>query len=163
MSIRNCGELGINLQKIVKRLLANDDLVKLLYYEDKDPLGGIALTNVEKEEKIFGELIRVIPRVTEDDNNKSIIVVYVGSGRKDKSNSEFKTVNFIVDVFVPLDSWVIKDSNLRPFAILGEIQNSLEGKKINGLGAISGGDFELTRLTDKSSIYSQTFSIVEYD
>lgn len=163
MSIRNCGELGINLQKIVKRLLANDDLVKLLYYEDKDPLSGIALTDAEKEKKIFGELIRVIPRVTEDDNNKSIIVVYVGSGRKDKSNSEFKTVNFIVDVFVPLDSWVIKDSNLRPFAILGEIQNSLEGKKINGLGEISGGDFELTRLTDKSSIYSQTFSIVEYD
>jgi hypothetical protein len=163
MSIRNCGELGINLQKIVKRLLANDDLVKLLYYEDKDPLGGVVLTNAEKEEKIFGELIRVIPRVTEDDNNKSIIVVYVGSGRKDKSNSEFKTVNFIVDVFVPLDSWVIKDSNLRPFAILGEVQNSLEGKKINGLGEISGGDFELTRLTDKSSIYSQTFSIVEYD
>lgn len=163
MSIRNCGELGINLQKIVKRLLANDDLVKLLYYEDKDPLNGVALTDAEKEKKIFGELIRVIPRVTEDDNNKSIVVVYVGSGRKDKSNSEFKTVNFIVDVFVPLDSWVIKDSNLRPFAILGEIQKSLEGKKINGLGEISGGDFELTKLTDKSSIYSQTFSIVEYD
>jgi hypothetical protein len=58
---------------------------------------------------------------------------------------------------------VIKDSNLRPFAILGEIQNSLEGKTINGLGEISGGNFELTKLTDKVSIYSQTFSIVEYD
>jgi hypothetical protein len=33
MGVRNCAELGENLQKIVKRLLANDDLVKLLYYE----------------------------------------------------------------------------------------------------------------------------------
>jgi hypothetical protein len=49
---------------------------------------------------------------------------------------------------------MIKDSNLRPFAILGEVQNSLEGKTINGLGKIAGGDFELTRLTDKTSIYS---------
>ena len=159
MSVRNCGELGLNLQSIVKRLLANDDLVKLLYYEDQDPLSHAAIDQKQKEVAVFGDLIRVIPRVVEDDSNKSIVVVYVGSGRKDKSNSEFKTV----DVFVPLDSWVIKDSNLRPFAILGEIQKSLEGKKINGLGEISGGDFELTKLTDKSSIYSQTFSIVEYD
>ena len=31
MSVRNCAEIGINLQKIVKRLLANDKLVNLLY------------------------------------------------------------------------------------------------------------------------------------
>lgn len=163
MSVRNCGELGLNLQSIVKRLLANENLVKLLYYEDQDPLSHEVVDQKQKDIMIFGDLIRVIPRVVEDDSNKSVVVIYVGSGRKDKLNSEFKTVNFIVDVFVPLDSWVIKDSNLRPFAILGEIQKSLEGKKINGLGKISGGDFELTKLTDKSSIYSQTFSIVEYD
>ena len=163
MSVRNCGELGLNLQAIVKRLLANDELVKLLYYEDQDPLSHEPIDQKQKEVAVFGDLIRVIPRVVEDDTNKSIVVIYVGSGRKNKDNSEFKTVNFVVDVFVPLDSWVIKDSNLRPFAILGEIQKSLEGKKINGLGEISGGDFELTKLTDKSSIYSQTFSIVEYD
>ena len=39
MAVRNCVELGENLQKIVKRLLANDDLVKLLYYEQDDPMG----------------------------------------------------------------------------------------------------------------------------
>ena len=38
MSVRNCGEIGVNLQKIVARLMANDNLVKLLYYTDKDPL-----------------------------------------------------------------------------------------------------------------------------
>jgi hypothetical protein len=39
MSVRNCAELGENIQKIVKRLIANDDLVKLLYYESDDPFG----------------------------------------------------------------------------------------------------------------------------
>ena len=163
MSIRNCGELGINLQKIVSRLLANDNLVNLLYYENKDPLAGAVLSTEDKNNKIFEKLIKVTPRVIEDDQNKSIVVVYVGRGRKNSSNSEFKTVEIVVDVIVPLETWVIKNSNLRPFAILGEIQNSLEGKTINGLGEISGGDFELTKLTDKISIYSQTFSIVEYD
>lgn len=163
MSVRNCGELGINLQKIVSRLLANDDLVKLLYYEGKDPFGSTVLTTEEKNKLIFEKLIKITPRVTEDDANKSIVVIYVGGGRKNLGNSEFRTIEFIVDVFTPLDQWVIKDSNLRPFAILGEIQKSLDGKTINGLGKISGGDFELSNLTDKHSIYTQKFSIVEYD
>jgi hypothetical protein len=43
MSIRNYGELGIILQKIMNRLLANQELLKLLYYTDKDPLNGEAI------------------------------------------------------------------------------------------------------------------------
>ena len=35
---------------------------------------------------------------------------------------------------------MIKDSNLRPFAIMGEIEESLNNKTINGLGKITGGD-----------------------
>jgi hypothetical protein len=38
MGVRNCRELGENLQKIVHRLMSNDRLVNLLYYTDKDPL-----------------------------------------------------------------------------------------------------------------------------
>ena len=32
MSVRNCREVGENLQKIVTRLMANDKLVNLIYY-----------------------------------------------------------------------------------------------------------------------------------
>lgn len=38
MAIRNCKEIGENLQKIVSKLLENDDLVNLLYYDCQDPL-----------------------------------------------------------------------------------------------------------------------------
>ena len=103
MSVRNCGELGLNLQKIVSRLLANDNLVKLLYYENKDPLGRESLTPDVKNTEIFEKLIRIIPRVTEDETNKSIIVVYIDGGRKNLDNSEFKTVEFVIDILVPLD------------------------------------------------------------
>jgi hypothetical protein len=44
MAVRNCAEIGENLQKIIKRLLANDDLVKLLYYEDVDPFSQSTLS-----------------------------------------------------------------------------------------------------------------------
>jgi hypothetical protein len=58
---------------------------------------------------------------------------------------------------------MIKDSNLRPFAILGEIEKSLDGKVVNGLGKMSGGDFELNFLTEEISAYNQTFWIVSYE
>lgn len=163
MSVRNCGELGKNLQKIINRLMANDNLVNLLYYEGRDPLGEEKLTQDAKNREIFNKLIKVIPHYQEDENNKSALIAYIQSGNKISGNSEFKTVRITIDIIVPLECWMIKDSNLRPFAILGEVQNSLEGKTINGLGKIAGGDFELTRLTDKTSIYSQTFTITEYD
>ena len=163
MSVRNCGELGLNLQKIVTRLLNNDDLIKLLYYVDKDPLSQPILTKEEKQKNIYEKLLRITPRVSEDENNQSYVVVYITNGSKISGNSEFVNIQITVDVVVPLDTWIIKDSNLRPFAILGQIQESLEGKTINGLGKLTGGDFGLTKLTDKTSIYSQIFSITQYD
>ena len=51
MGVRNCAEVGENLQKIMTRLMANDNLVNLLYYTDKDPLNQPHLTNQEKREK----------------------------------------------------------------------------------------------------------------
>jgi hypothetical protein len=48
MSIRNCGELGVNLQSIVSRLLANDNLVKLLYYTGINPLEKENLSQEKK-------------------------------------------------------------------------------------------------------------------
>jgi hypothetical protein len=77
MGVRNCAELGENLQKIVKRLLANDELVKLLYYEQDDPMGQPALSMEVKEKEIFEKLIKTVPRVGTKDTAKSVIVVYV--------------------------------------------------------------------------------------
>lgn len=163
MGIRNCREIGENLQKIIKRLMANDDLVKLLYYTGKDPLAQVALTEEQKKEEIFEKLIKIIPSVGPKEDAKSIIVISVVSGHQLNSNTEFKDVRIRVEVFVPLTQWFIKDSNLRPFAILGEIQESLNNKVINGLGKMRGGDFELNFLTEEISAYEQTFWITSYD
>jgi len=48
MGIRNCAEIGENLQKVMARLLANNDLVKLLYYVEKDPLARPTLNDSQK-------------------------------------------------------------------------------------------------------------------
>ena len=163
MGVRNCAEIGENLQKVVKRLMANDNLVNLLYYTDKDPLNQPPLTEDQKKEEVYEKLIKVIPRVGPKETAHSIIAIRVISGSKLNSNTEFKNVKIGIEVFVPLTQWIIKDTNLRPFAILGEIEKSLDGKKINGLGKMEGGDFDLNFLTEEIGAYEQTFWITSYE
>lgn len=163
MAVRNCAEIGENLQKIVTRLMANDKLVNLLYYTDKDPLNQPHLTDAEKKAKIFEKLIKIVPVVEPRDDEKSVIAIRVIGGSKIGANTEFRNIKISVEVFVPMTTWIFKDTNLRPFAILGEIQSSLQGKKINGLGQIEGGDFDLSFLTKEMGCYEQNFWITAYE
>lgn len=163
MSARNYDELGINLQKIVSRLMANDRLINLLYYTDKDPLSQEPLTSKQKDDYIFEKLIKIVPKIGSKENAKSLLAIRVERADTISSNTEFVAIKIAVEVFVPLTQWLIKDSNLRPFAIMGEIQKSLNNKTINGLGKIKGGDFELNFLTEEMSCYEQTFIITEYE
>lgn len=163
MGVRNCRDIGENLQKIVSRLMANDNLVNLLYYTEKDPLGKTPLTQDEKKKFVYEKLIKVVPRVGPKETANSVIVIRVPRARTNSSNEEFKDLLIEIEVFVPLTQWMIKDSNLRPFAILGEIQESLNGKTINGLGKMTGGDFDLNFLSDEICCYVQSFMLTSYE
>ena len=120
----------------------------------------------EQEEQIqnevFEKLVKIVPRVGPKETAHSVIALRIARGRTDMQNSEFKHITVSLEVFVPLTQWIIKDTNLRPFAIMGEIQKSLEGKKIDGLGKMSGGDFDLDFLTEEISAYLMTFAITSY-
>lgn len=163
MSVRNCAELGVNLQYIIKRLFANQNLLKLLYYTDKDPLANDDLTSEQIQDEIFEKLIKIVPRVGPKETANSVVTVTVSRAQGLASNGEFRNVIIRVENFVPLTQWIIKDTNLRPFAIMGEIQKSLNGKKIEGLGKMVGGDLALNFLTEEISSYEQTFMITTYD
>ena len=163
MGVRNCADIGENAQKIMKRLLAHQNLLKLLYYTDKDPLSHEDLTNEQIQEEVFEKLVKIVPRVGPKETAHSLVAIRFTRGRKNMSNNEFKDVSINIEVFVPLTQWIIKDVQLRPFAILGEIQKSLDGKTINGLGRLEGGDFDLNFLTEEISDYEQYFSLISYD
>ena len=163
MGVRNCADLGVNFITIVRRLLANDNLVKLLYYTDMDPYSKPNLTEEEKMKYVYKKLIKFVPRVGPREVETPIISIRMVAGREDASNNQFKNVSISVESFCPLEQWIIKDENLRPFAIMGEIQKSLNGKTIKGLGKMVGGDFDLQFLTDEISCYEQSFSLTSYD
>ena len=161
--IKYLNELGENLQKIMKRLLANQTLMKYLYYTDKDPLENPDLSNDEIRHNIYEKLIKVVPKMDPSVDARSMIALKVVRGDKNSENQEFKDFVIGIEVFVPLTQWILKSDNLRPFLIMGEIQKSLEGKTINGLGKIEGGDFQLNFVTEEISAHEMIFYITAYD
>lgn len=163
MAVRNLQDLGIKLQNIMMRLVTNDELVKLLYYADKDPLSHRNLTMEEKRKDVFHKLIKIIPRVGPKETAQSIVAMRVAKAEKDAENGEFKQITIAIESFVPLEQWLIKGDNLRPFSIMGEIENSLNRKRVAGLGEIVSLGFELNFLTDDISCYQQVFTVIAYD
>lgn len=161
--IRNLQEIGPSLQKIVTRLMTNQNLLKLLYYTDKDPLNHDDLTQEQIKKEIYDKFIKVVPRIGPKETANSLIALRVVDGQKTKENGEFLSISISVEVFVPLTQWAIKNSNLRPFAIMGEVQNSLNNKIIDGMGKMIGGDFQLNFLTEEISCYEMEFFITVYD
>lgn len=163
MATRNLQDLGLHLQKIVTRLMSNQRLVKLLYYTDKDPYSGEDLTQEQIKNDVYEKLIKIVPRVSNKETSTSIIALRVVQGKTSVANNQFKDFLIGIEVFVPMTQWMIKDSNLRPFAIMGEIHKSLNGKIIDGLGKINGGNFQINFLTDEMSCYEMTYAIQSYD
>ena len=163
MAVRNCGELGENFQLIVKRLEVNQNLLKLLYYTDKNPLNGSDLTSEIIKSEIHNELIRFVPKMPPQEGAQSKIGLRIDNGIPDSANDEFRIVTFSVEIFVPISQWLIKGTNLRPFAIMGEVENSLKGKRVNGLGKINFEGFHLDFISNEMTNYVMSFSIEIYD
>ena len=163
MSVRNSSELGENLILITKRLMANQNLLKLLYYSDKEPLSHEDLSEEVIKEEIFEKLIRVTPKLPPQGDAKSRIGLRLVKGIPNEENGEFREIFFSIEIFVPMTQWIIKNTNLRPFAIMGELEKSLKGKRVNGLGTIQGEGFKVGFFSDEMTCYQVDFLITTYD
>lgn len=163
MSVRNSSELGENLILITKRLMANQNLLKLLYYSDKDPLSHEDLSEEVIKEEVFEKLIRVTPKLPPQGDAKSRIGIRLVKGIPNEENGEFREIFFSIEIFVPMTQWIIKNTNLRPFAIMGELEKSLKGKRVNGLGTIQGEGFKVGFFSDEMTCYQVDFLITTYD
>lgn len=153
-------ELGPNLKKVVKKLLKNQNLCKLLINTDLDPINPELHPDIEDTiADVYRKNIRTIPLVTtEDQTSTSKLVVIFESGAP-TDNYDTEKLNMLIYVYSPFKEWEITGDQLRPFAIMAEIRKSLQDKRINGLGEISYKGFDIASLTDQMGCYLMRFHI----
>lgn len=153
-------EIGINLIKIAKKLLDNQDLCKLLVNTDLDPLNPNTHPNNIDGISLLHKNIRVVPLVTADDQTtESKIVLLFDEGEVNRSNSDNENLSLLINIYCPFKEWSIAGDTLRPFAIMSEIRKSIQDKRINGLGEIVYRGFNVSTLTEEMGSYMMRFAI----
>lgn len=154
MAVRNYSELSPLLKKIATRLLADQNLCKLLLYNTNDPLGGATIANTAV---LLGEEIRFKPILGPQETTRSKIVMVLPGGEKLAENSDVRQILLDIFVYTPLEEWVIKGDDLRIFLIMTKVEELLNGKEVGGIGLLKSTDFELALTTDTVCGYRMGF------
>lgn len=154
-------EHGPNLIKVVKKLISNQDLLKLLINTDLDPLNPEKHPNIiNPYDEILNKYIKVVPLLLDEDlTTASKVVVMFDEGEVNSGNVDNENISMLISVYCPFKEWLIVGDAIRPFAIMSEIRKSLQDKRINGLGEITYSGFTLATLSEETGVYAMRFYI----
>lgn len=146
--------------KVLNKLIENQNLCKLLQYNDTSPLSG---SNINDTSKLLFNKIYPFPFTPEVDSEaSSIINVLFDNFELNKSNSDFKNNQLVLIVICHNDLWKI-DGMLRPFAILNELDNLFNLKNGYGIGKNQFGRGNLFWANEKYSGYRVTYELCDFN
>ena len=120
---------------ITDYLMKNDRLKKLLYYNSKDCLNRLELTEDETIE-LFGKNIKIVPKLYVDGSVLNYIIVSFDNFTGNRTNPEFRDNIIEFDIICHFDQWQLQDFQLRPYKIAAEIDSMLNGQKLTGIGKL---------------------------
>jgi hypothetical protein len=124
---------GTNLKKVVNRILKNDTLVKLLYYNTSNVEGQQNLTNQQKV-ALINDYIKLVPKLPKDMEQKNYLVVQMGQFAALGDDMNFRAFTLGFDIICHSDNWIMDDYMLRPFKILHELDSMFNNAKLDSLG-----------------------------
>lgn len=118
---------------IIKKLLNNSRLQKLLYYKTKDALLQPDL-NKEQQEELLAKNIKITPNIKLSNTINNYLAISFDDFSPNGTNPEFRDNVIIFDIICHVDLWNLSDYQLRPYKIAGEIDSMLDNKKLTGIG-----------------------------
>lgn len=158
-------EIGKILVRVGQRLLHNQNLLRLLVNTDKDPLNPNTHPDIIDGLKLMNKNIRFVPLVKlnevadKDQKLDSKLVLFYEDGSVNGINSDNENLSLVINVYCPFNQWPIAGNDLRPFAIMSEIRQSIQDRRINGLGEIKYLGFSISALTEEMVCYSMRFNL----
>ena len=136
MEQRRFATMGQNLYIITAKIVRNQNLCRLLYYTDRDPL-AIGKSNINGVD-LIGKNILVVPKPLDSLLTKeNYIIAGFDSFYIHPSNKEFKVGSIQITIMCPFEEWELDNNSLRPYLIMEEIDKELNGQKINGIGTLT--------------------------
>lgn len=152
--------LGNTLLKISDKIVKNYELCKMLKYSDVREAAACPIFNPIE---LINKNILLKPLLPKEDAKESYLVVLLTNFIQNPENPDFKIIYLRFDIFVPFEDWDKIDGNLKPFAMLSEIDKMFNGVRLNGLGTLVYEDAELITLGDNLAGYSVVYKIDDFN
>lgn len=119
---------------IIEKMLANERLKKLLYYDTSDALDREKLTQDQTKE-LLGKNIKITPKLKIDNSVLTYIIISFNNFLP-TNNPEFRDNDIIFDIVCHFDTWELKDFQSRPFKIAGELDFLFNEARLTGIGKL---------------------------
>lgn len=126
--------LNKDMKILVNKILSNQRLKKLLYYQVKDPLSKPNLTE-EESLSLFGQQIKMVPKLYVDKDLLTYMIISFDNFIE-SSNPQFRDNIIEFDIICHFDSWQLNDFDLRPYRIAAELDSMLDKQKLTGIGLL---------------------------
>ena len=120
---------------IVDRIMKNDRLKKMLYYNTRDCLDKPKLTEDETIE-MFGKQIKIVPKLYVDGSVLNYMVISFDNFTRNVNNPEFRDNIIEFDIICHFDQWHMKDFELRPYKIAAELDSMFSDQRLTGIGRL---------------------------
>ena len=136
-------DLGI----IIDKMLKNERLKRLLFYNSKDALRR---PNIGEDEtlELINKNIKIVPKLYVDGTVLSYIIInfdkFIPS-----ANTEFRDNIIEFDIICHFDQWQLEDFALRPYKIAAEIDSMFNNTHLTGIGDLQFIGATQTVLTDE--------------
>lgn len=145
---------------ITGRILQNEDIVKLLYFNSADCLTNIeSIVTPQILEEVAKENVRIIPSLEIPENKGSYLIITFDAFTPNSNNPEFMNNLILIDVLCPSDIWMMDSYMMRPFRIMHELQGLFHEKTLNGIGKVYLLGANLLNLGDYTG-YQMAFSVI---
>lgn len=137
-------DLGV----IVRKMLSNNNLKKLLYYTDKNCL---SLPNLDEKQtlELIDKHIQIEPKQEIDKDAHSYIYIVFDDFVPNANNPQFRNNLIIFNIVCHFDDWNLGDFQLRPYKIAGEIDSMFNGQNEFGIGEFQLVGGEQTMISDE--------------
>lgn len=145
-----------DLERIVSKMLENNRLKKLLFYQGVDALEQSVLTQ-EQTLGLINTNIRLVPKLTIDLDCKTYVIVGFDHFVTNDSNPQFRNNVVTFDIICHFDNWNLGNFQLRPYKIMGEIDGMFNNKKLTGIGTLQFLSGEQLLLNDELGGFSLTY------
>ena len=125
-----------DLSLIIKKIMENQRLLKMLYYTQKDCLNGKDLTQPQII-SMLDKQIKIVPKIEISEDCPNYIIISMDNFVPNENNDEFRDCTISIDILCHPDHWNMGNFQLRPYKIAGEIDAMLNKQKLTGIGQIN--------------------------